>query len=86
MIHLYNIQLIVMLGDLKKIIFAFADEVQFKQIVLRCRLNNQIRDLSFTPVYGIKIILMYSRQFVTICYPEVFFKPTQLQIKMFPSL
>ena len=57
-----------MLGDLKKIIFAFADEVQFQQIVRKCRLNNQIRAL-FPVIEAI--------MFRKICNPDIGYIPNE---------
>ena len=90
-----------MLGDLKKIIFAFADEVQFQQIVRKCRLNNQIRALC--PV--LKAIMFrkisqpdigYVPDFLSInmvwcqgirfCRNQVSLRYSQKQIEKFPSL
>ena len=90
-----------MLGDLKNIIFSFADEVQFQQIVRKCRLNNQIRALF--PV--LKAIMfrkirqpdigympnLYTMhliwyQGIRFCRNQVSLQYSQKQIETFPSL
>ena len=55
-----------MYSDIKKVIDAFADEVQYQQIIRKCRLNNQIRALA--PV-------LQAMAFRKTCYPDLGFFP-----------
>ena len=54
-------------SDIKKIIEAFADEVQMKQIKCKCRLNNQIKSLS-----GVLETMIFRKKLG----PEIRYHPT----------
>jgi hypothetical protein len=58
-----------MYSDIKNVIDTFADDVQFKQIIRKCRLNNQIRGLSD---------VLQAMAFRKICYPEIGYFPNQV--------